>query len=219
MLSTYQELQDTIREWIARNELEDKVQTFIKLFETDAILDNRIRDTKRIAIALDGSVLTDNSVDLPADFQEVGSWSLEGSEYRLPLTAMGQEGDVRTDDVSSLGAPRGFLIMPGYFGADQVPRARLYPAISGSYNSNLIYRATITPLSSTNTTNWLLNKYPALYLYGALAETAPYLRDDSRLPVWEAKKENLIAKLYDFENRREYSGPTDVRYTLGGAEF
>ena len=217
MITNYQELQDAIRVWIDRNEISDYVQTFIQMFETDALLDDRIRETLRVSIDLEDGI---DEYLLPADFGEVKSWSLAGSQYRVPLKAMSNTGDTLTDSTGDLGTPQGFLIMAGYFGAnnDQAA-ARIYPAISGDYDSNLIYRATLAPLSNDNPTNWLLRRYPAIYLYGALAESAPYLRDDNRVPLWEAKKESLVSKLMSYDDMREFSGPTDVRYGLGGTEL
>lgn len=44
----------------------------------------------------------------------------------------------------------------------------------------------VTPLTDTvgETTNWLLEAHPDVYLYGTLFESAPYLVDDERVPMW-----------------------------------
>jgi hypothetical protein len=39
-------------------------------------------------------------------------------------------------------------------------------------------------LSDSNTTNTILTNYPDLYLYGALAESAPFIMQDDRLKTW-----------------------------------
>ena len=39
-------------------------------------------------------------------------------------------------------------------------------------------------MSSTNTTNWLLTLAPDIYLYGALLESAPYIKEDARIQTW-----------------------------------
>lgn len=34
------------------------------------------------------------------------------------------------------------------------------------------------------TQNWLILREPSLYLYGALCESAPFLKEDQRLVTW-----------------------------------
>ena len=215
MITNYQTLQDTINIYLARQELSDRVQTFIQMFETEALLDNRIRETK----VADLDIEQTNSLSLPADFKEVVSWSLDGFAHTLPMIASSPDLQVRTDDTA--GTPTAFWIEAGYGtdAATDVATARFSPPPSSDMASTLVYRASITPLSTSSDTNWLLRRYPKIYLYGALAETAMYLRDDARLPAWMMMKEELVTRLHDFESRREFSGPTDVRYNLGGSEL
>lgn len=46
---------------------------------------------------------------------------------------------------------------------------------------------TLTPLSTGSPTSTLLTEAPDLYVYGALLEAAPYLKNDDRVAMWEAK--------------------------------
>ena len=39
----------------------------------------------------------------------------------------------------------------------------------------------------------LLTAHPDIYYYGALCESAPYLHDDERLPMWEQLYEERVA--------------------------
>jgi hypothetical protein len=70
---------------------------------------------------------------------------------------------------------------------------QVVPTPSGSFDAELLYYAKIPALSDSNTTNWLLTESPDLYLYGALAQTAPYLKEDERMGVWAG----LYQKLFD----------------------
>lgn len=40
------------------------------------------------------------------------------------------------------------------------------------------------PALATATTNWLMTNAPGVYLYGTLLESAPFIGQDSRLPLW-----------------------------------
>jgi hypothetical protein len=52
------------------------------------------------------------------------------------------------------------------------------------YTIEMVYRKNI-PAFATNDPNWLLTLAPDLYLYGALLESAPYIKEDGRIQTWE----------------------------------
>jgi hypothetical protein len=51
--------------------------------------------------------------------------------------------------------------------------------------------------------NSVFTTYPGLWLYGALLEAAPYLKDDKRIGIWEAKFAQLFM-LVQKENDDEF---------------
>lgn len=59
----------------------------------------------------------------------------------------------------------------------------------------LTYWAKIPPLSDSNPQNWLLADQPGIYLYGALIEAAPFIRDDPRLPVWGSQYQTIVDRM------------------------
>jgi hypothetical protein len=59
----------------------------------------------------------------------------------------------------------------------------LAPTPDAAYTIEMIYRQSIPPLA-INSTNWLLALAPDLYLYGALLESAPYIKEDGRIQTW-----------------------------------
>lgn len=60
------------------------------------------------------------------------------------------------------------------------------------------YRGKLTPLDGTNTTNWLLEDHPDLYLKAALLQASEYFVDDDRIPLWERE----VAMTIEAINRR-----------------
>ena len=59
----------------------------------------------------------------------------------------------------------------------------------GDYDIKFTYYARFTALSADADTNWLLTKHPDIYLFASLAEAAPFMLNDERAPLWEAKYE------------------------------
>ena len=86
-----------------------------------------------------------------------------------------------------------------------------------TYNASLVYYARVPTLSVSNTTNWLLTEAPDVYLYGALVHSAPYLKDDARIQVWEALLAQGINNLNTSSADAKYGGSGLVMRTKRGA--
>ena len=64
---------------------------------------------------------------------------------------------------------------------------QLLPAVGGEKKPvrfEMEYLAFPEPLSDDNPSNWVLETYPDIYIYGAMLQIAPFLHDDQRIPVW-----------------------------------
>ena len=92
--------------------------------------------------------------------------------------------DRRQRNLNASGIPRYYALTAG--------EIELYPTPDGAYATELYYYSRIDSLSDTTTTNWMLQSYPDVYLYGALIHSAPYLADDARLQVWAALFQSAI---------------------------
>ena len=66
-----------------------------------------------------------------------------------------------------------------------------------------------------NAANWLLTMAPDLYLYGALMEAAPYLKEDGRIQTWAAGLSNALASLNQLSRTAVTfdAGPTRMRFS------
>ena len=63
---------------------------------------------------------------------------------------------------------------------------------------------------ATTATNTLLTRWPNIYLYAALAESAPYLQHDDRDPLWEQKFQDAVRDAR-IESERALFGGTPKR--------
>ena len=55
-------------------------------------------------------------------------------------------------------------------------------------------------------TNALFDRHPDVFLYAALAESAPFLGEMTRLPIWEQKYQGLVQAANESERRRQTRG-------------
>lgn len=197
-LNTYTTLQAAIASWANRSDLSSAIVDAIRLVEADLDLDKAIQDEVRAEITLDSE-----EVALPAACREVKALYFDTATLRGPI-AVGPEQDLpdwKTVVGLATGAPtRASIVNNGTV-------LRLSPIPDQAYTARIKYLAYLTPLS-TSPSNWILERHPNIYLYGALVELMPFLKDDERMPLWESRFNRALSRLKDLIDRRRFSANT-----------
>lgn len=191
-LTNYTTLQAEIEEWLNRTDLTAKVPVFITLCEAQMMRQLR-RKTARATITISAQ-----STTLPADCAELRSIVLvTGSTWLdrpLNIGTPEQLADTRALR-AGLGRPTAACII----GTALV----VAPTPDNTYSADITYYQQLTPLSGGAPTNTILTEAPDAYLFGALAQSAPYLEHDERIPVWQAKYDAAIAELNNVRQNEE----------------
>jgi len=177
----YTTLQAAVTEYLARDQdttLIARIPTFIQLSEAKFNRELFVRQMEARATAVVNMASSEPEfISLPSDFQSmrrVRLSSVSGKPH-LDFKSGTQIDEFRTMSGDTLGQPWYFTI----FGSEM----ELAPSPDSAYTIEMVYRANIPPLAS-NSTNWLLTLAPDLYLYGALLESAPYIKEDERIQTW-----------------------------------
>lgn len=179
-ITTYSELKTAIADWLNRDDLSSTIPNFIALAESQ--FNRSIRHRKMVTRA-------DATVDTPY-FSVPSDW-LENIRFQLntnpvtPLLYVTPEQASEESQVYSTAQQPLFYTMVGQ-------QFQVVPSPNESYDAELLYYAKIPSLSDSNTTNWLLTESPDIYLYGALIQSAPYLKEDARIQVWAAIYQQLV---------------------------
>jgi hypothetical protein len=181
-IATYSDLQSATADWLNRQDLTAVIPTFITLAEAKFNRELRTRDM----LTRSEAISSNEFVAMPTDFLEAYDLELNmtnlSSQQRLVYIGPDEAKILKANKIHNL--PRYFTIIDGAF--------EILPAPGGNTDLLLTYYAKIPSLSSTQTTNWLLTKSPDLYLYSTLLEAVPYLKDDSRVALWAAARQQVI---------------------------
>lgn len=192
MIDSYATLQSSIASFLHRSDLTSIIPEFIADAETRIYNELRIR---AMEAAYTGST---SSAALPSVFLEWIFLTATGS-HEQKLTRKDAEW-IYTHYPERTGQG-----MPKYF-AREGNSLIFGPSPDSDYTITGRYYKKLTPLSDSNTTNWLISDAPALIRYAALCEAAPYLADDSRIAIWEAKVNLEIQRIKQTERRESRSG-------------
>lgn len=207
-ITNYSELQTAIQNWLARSNLTTaQCSEFIALGESffkrpplpksspgmGGIRSNKTRDSGTLTAGT-------NSLSLPADFQEADAFSLTADpEKELVFVTPDQ---IRQFRRSGSGKPT-------YFSISDVIEFDVAP--DSAYAYELCYFPSIPALSDSNTTNWLLTKFPDCYLAASMFWASRYIMSEEA-GGWAAQyKEAAALVSLDYLRGRSFQGPVSIQ--------
>jgi hypothetical protein len=157
-LANYANLKASVQTWSKRQDVDDKLDDFIDLCETEiysnAIAPLRIREMVQLETSATSTSVRTQA--LPTGFLEARRFDLTVSGQRPIIEYITPSAQVIRD---STGTPSNYTI------TDQI-EYDIIPDVA--YVTNISYYGKLTALSASNTTNALLTAYPNAYLYGSL---------------------------------------------------
>ena len=195
-ITNYSELKTAIANWLNRDDLTSVIPDFISMAEASMTRDIRHwRQEKRSETTLD-----EQYEDIPSDYLETVELTINNDrKITLISTAEMQR---RKEASSATGEPKYYRLV-----ADQF---EFFPSPDGSYTLSLQYLARTSALSDSDTSNWIIDYAPDVYLYGSLIHAAPYLVDDPRIQVWGSLYAGAVAALNKESEDSKFSGPLRI---------
>jgi hypothetical protein len=130
-------------------------------------------------IVADGTMNVGNPVIAkPARWRKTVSMTLAVSGSKQPMFLRKLEYlNTYAPDVTATGTPL-------YYADYDYDHWFVAPTPSSAFAFEALCYTRLEPLSSSNQTNWLTQNAPNAMLFGTLKQTAPFLKDDTRLAVW-----------------------------------
>lgn len=206
-ITTYSELKTAVLAWSARSDLSSTIQDEVidmaeSLFKRAPRYDGGMggirADKSRATGTLTAGTAT---LSLPSDYLELDRLVFTDTgggnlEYLVP-------DELRRRFRSGSGRPR-------YFTVSDVIEFDVAPDTAYAYE--LSYWPTFDALSGSQTTNWLINNYPDVYLSACLYFTGKYIMDVDMETRWGAEYVNGAKGVNDAYRRgRQSQGPMYAR--------
>ena len=205
-ITSYATLQTTIADFLNRDDLTTAIPTFIQLAE--AQMNREIRHYSMESRVQSVQDQGDQYMQIPSDWLETIRLILTGSGTSVvELISLSGMADKRAKTEDAAGTPAFYCHVDSQF--------ELFPTPSESTNFELLYYQKIPALADDNTSNWLLETAPDIYLYGALLHSAPYLAEDARVAVWAQMYSAAVQNLNNQSERVKNSG-TGIRLNIRG---
>lgn len=201
-ITTYTELKAAVADFLNRDDLTSAIGNFISLAE--AQFKREIRHHKQMTRS-EGEIDTRYSA-VPADWLESIRFHVNDERSsEIQLISLAQMLKFRNESADRLGKPQYYAVVGESF--------EVYPTPDTTYSTELMYYKPIPVLSDSNASNWLLEDHQDLYLYGALLQSAPYLKDDARMQVWTVLYSTALNSI-NTESRRVRSAGSGLKLKI-----
>jgi len=194
----YDDLLSAAAQWLNREDLTDQLPAFVRFAESQFNRELRVRDMMVRAYTTSANEL----VELPDDWLE--HYSLTTADGGT-LEYMTEAGSNRLKGDGMSGETFGYTVVGNAI--------ELVPMPGADMELRMVYYARIPSLGPSQPSNWLLAKYPDIYLYSTLLQAMPYLKDDTRLATWIQLRAGMIEsmRLESEASLRPRGGPLIAR--------
>ncbi len=202
MITDYSTLKSSIADWLHRADLTSIIPELIADGETRIYNDLRIRAME----AAFSEAISSGTIAVPTGFLEWQFLYVDGSTAQKLERKDAEWIYTHYPYRAAEGQPKFF--------AREGETFIFGPYPSSAYTIKGRYYKRLTALSDSNTSNWFITNAPDLLRNAALIEAAPYLNNDKRIQVWEAKYNATMQRLKATERRESFSG-SQLRVTAG----
>ena len=186
---TYSSLVADISSYLERTDQAtlEKIPTFIMLAEQ--VIAAEIKFLGNLTPMTSTMVANQAVIDKPARWHKTVSMNVTVGGVRQPVFLRKYE-YLREywPDPTQTDAPK-------YYADYDYTHWLIAPTPDDDYAFEVLYYERIQPLDSSNQTNWFTVYAPQALLYGTLLQAMPFLKNDERIPMWQAQYDKIMQVL------------------------
>ena len=201
-LDNYSNLQTSIANFLARDDLTTEIVDFIALTEADFNRRLRVR-----AMENSSSFTIDSETEtLPTGFLQARSFVIP-TNPKTALQFMTPFHQAETQGSSETGKPRAYSIEGTNF--------RFSPTPDASYSATLVFYKAFDALSASVATNHILTNHPDVYLFGALYFASTFIRgmDPQTVGQFKTQYETALQQVEMADEKDKYNATPLVQRT------
>lgn len=186
---TYDSLTENIQSYLERTDTAtlEKIPLFIMLAEQ--VIASEIKFLGNLTVNTSNMVAGQFVIDKPVRWHKTVSMNVVVNGVRNPVLLRKYEylreywpDQTQTDQ-------------PLYYADYDYTHWLVAPTPDAAYAFEVLYYERVQPLDSTNQTNWFTIYAPQALLYGSLLQAMPFLKNDDRIPMWQAQYSAIMQTL------------------------
>ncbi len=193
---TYNSLVADIQSYLERTDTAtiDKIPTFIMLAEQALAAD--IKFLGSLTVNESTMVANDPVITKPARWRKTVSMNVTVGGVKTPVL------NRRYEYLREYWPDATDTDVPKYYADYDYTHWLVAPTPASNYSFEVLYYERVQPLSSSNQTNWFTEYAPQALLYGCLLQAMPFLKNDSRVALWQQMYAQYVGTLKSEDNTR-----------------
>jgi len=203
-LTSYTELKAAIADWIARDDLTTQIDDFIDLFEAE--FNRRLKTPEMRLTTTVTTSSTTSFVDLPADFRKLVNISFQGDPRDIEFVTL-KELKVTNAGASNQARRPQVVALASASSSNAPLRLQFGPNPDTAYVFDVDYHASLPALSTSTSTNWLLDDQPGAYLYGSLKHARLFIKDSESRAEIQSEYDRLLVDMAIDSETKKAGGP------------
>jgi len=177
---TYDSLVENVQSYMERTDTAtlDKIPLFIMLAEQ--IIASQIKFLGNLTVQSSTMTLNANVIDKPARWHKTVSMNITVAGKRQPVLLR------RYEYLREYWPNPALTDVPKFYTDYDYTHWMVAPTPNDDYVFEVLYYERLQPLDSSNQVNWFTIYAPQALLYGTLLQAMPFLKNDDRVPLWQA---------------------------------
>lgn len=181
--------------YLERDDLEASYPIFVRLAEKKVA---RILKAQLATLTVTDNLTTGNRlVQKPQRWIETLSFTVQTDDGVVVLKKRARE------TIQSMYPDTTVTGVPKYYSEWEEDYFYIGPTPDDNYAFELINYQEPIALDENNQTNYLTDNAPDLLLYSTLLEAEAYLKNDDRVPLWKAARDEIITQYTGLDMRRQ----------------
>ena len=193
---TYDSLTENIQSYLERTDTAtlEKIPLFIMLAEQ--VIASEIKFLGNLTVNTAFMVQGTNIIPKPARWHKTVSMNVLVDGQKQPVLLRKYEylreywPDATLQDI------------PKFYADYDYTHWLVAPTPDAAYSFEVLYYQRLQPLDSANQTNWMTEYAPQALLYGSLLQAMPFLKNDERIPMWQAQYQAIMQTLKAEDQQR-----------------
>ena len=186
---TYDSLVLDIQQYLERTDTEtvDRIPTFIMLAEQ--VIASQIKFLGNLTVNTSAMIQGDPVIPKPARWHKTVSMNVSLAGVKQPVLLR------KYEYLREYWPNQTLESVPKFYADYDYTHWLVAPTPADDYNFEVLYYERVQPLDSSNQTNWFTIYAPQALLYGSLLQAMPFLKNDDRIPMWQAQYDLIIQTL------------------------
>ena len=186
---TYDSLTENIQSYLERTDTAtlEKIPLFIMLAEQ--VIASEIKFLGNLTVNTSTMTIGQFVLDKPARWHKTVSMNVIVNGERQPILLR------KYEYLREYWPDQTQTSVPLYYADYDYTHWLIAPSPAAAYSFEVLYYERNQPLDSTNQTNWFTIYAPQALLYGSLLQAMPFLKNDDRIPMWQAQYQAIMQVL------------------------